>query len=263
MSMIDFTGKRGLILGVANQRSIAYAVARGLHELGAELVLTYGPDPKGRFEQFVKKLQQEWRVASILPLDLLSDEQITGVFSELDKVWPEGLDFVLHSSAFALREDLERDFSQTSRQGWLLAQEVSAYSVVPLACHAAPRMKQRGRGSLVCMSFIGSVLAVPHYNVMGPAKAALEASIRYLSREYGTDELRFNAVSAGALKTLSSSGIKKFGNMLRIAGEHSALGRNVSVEEIANSVIFLLSDKASGISGQTLYVDAGFNAMAN
>jgi enoyl-[acyl-carrier protein] reductase I len=260
--MIDFSGKQGVVFGVANQRSIATAVARQLHALGAELALTYGPDPKGRFEQNVRDLAQELGGAKALPADVRDDAAIEGVFRELAGAWG-GLDFLVHSVAYADRGDLEAPFSATSRQGWQVAQDVSAYSILPMARHAAPLMRKRGGGALVGMTFIGSVLAVPQYHVMGPAKAALEAAIRYLARELGPDNIRCNAVSAGALRTLSSSGIKNFGDMLKIAGEHAALGRNVSAEEIANVTVFLLSQAASGVTGQSIYVDGGYNIMAN
>lgn len=260
--MIDFTGKRGVIFGVANQRSIATAVARQLHALGAELALTYGPDPKGRFEENVREIGAGLGDARVLPADVQDDAAIESVFTTLAKDW-DGLDFVVHSVAFADRADLEKPFSQTSRAGWLVAQDVSAFSLLPMAHHAAPLMRKRGGGSLVGMTFIGSVLAVPNYNVMGPAKAALESAVRYLARELGPENIRCNAVSAGALRTLSSSGIKKFGDMLKVAGEHAALERNVTVEEIAQATAFLLSSAAGGITGQTLYVDGGFNIMAN
>jgi len=198
----------------------------------------------------------------VLPADVRDDAAIEAVFKTLGEDWG-GIDFVLHSVAYADRADLEHPFSQTSREGWLVAQDVSAYSLLPMARHSAPLMRKRGGGALVGMTFIGSVLAVPQYHVMGPAKAALESAVRYLARELGPDNIRCNAVSAGALRTLSSSGIKNFGDMLKIAGEHAALGRNVTAEEIAQATVFLLSGAAGGITGQCIYVDGGFNIMAN
>ncbi len=251
-------------MGIANQRSIAYAVARGLSDSGADLALTYAPDTKGRFEKFVRGLQDKLTVSAVLPLDVREDKQWEDLFGDLDKVWSEGFDFVLHSVAYAERDDLEKGFSSTSREGWMIAQDVSAYSLLPLSRLATERMKGRqGGGSLVSMSFIGALLAVPNYNVMGPAKAALEAATRYLARQYGTENIRFNCVSAGALRTLSSMGVNNFSEMLQIAGDHSALERNILVGEIANAALFLLSDISSGVTGQTLYVDGGFNVMAN
>ena len=260
--MISFSGKRGVVLGVANQRSIAAGVAKQLHELGAELALTYGPDTKGRFEQNVRRLAKTCGDALVLPMDVGDDEAIEKAFQEMEKKWG-ALDFVVHSVAYADRADLDKPFSGTSREGWRMAQDISAYSFLPVAHHAAPLMRKAGGGSIVGMTFIGAVLAVPFYNVMGPAKAALESSVRYLARQLGPDNIRCNTISAGALRTLSSSAIRNFGEMLKIAGEHAALERNVTVKEVAQATVFLLSDAASGITGQSIYVDGGFNIMAN
>ncbi len=260
--MIDYSGKRGVVFGIANQRSIATAVAQQLHALGAELALTFGPDPKGRFEQNVRELADTMNVSHVLPADVQEDGAIEAVFAALQKDWG-GLDFVLHSIAYADRGDLEVPFSHTSRDGWRVAQEISAYSLIRITRYAAGLMRNNGGGSIVGMTFIGSALAVPHYNVMGPAKAALESAVRYLARELGPDNIRCNALSAGALRTLSSSGIRNFGDMLKIAGEHAALSRNVTVAEVAKTAAFLLSDVSSGITGQSIYVDGGYNIMAN
>ena len=260
--MISFEGKRGLILGVANQRSIAYAVAKQLHALGAELAFTYGPDPKGRFKDNVAGFAAEMGSDIVLPVDVTSESDIEAAFADLGKRWGK-LDFVVHSVAFADREDLDKPFSHTGKDGWLKAQEVSAYSLLPVTRYATPLMKNNGSGSIICMSFVGSLLAVPNYNVMGPAKASLESAVRYLARELGPDNIRVNAVSAGAIKTLSSSGIKSFGGMLKVAGDHSAMGRNVTLEEVATTSAFLLSGAAGGVTGQTIYADCGYNIMAN
>lgn len=260
--MIDFKGKKGVVLGVANQRSIALAICRQLDALGAELCLTYGPDPKGRFEQNVRELSAGMRVSQILPADVRSDQEIVALFKSLEEAWG-GLDFVVHSVAYADRADLERPFSQTDREGWRVAQDVSAYSLVPITREAARLMRKNGGGSIVTLTFIGSVLAVPNYHVMGPAKAALESAVRYLARELGPENIRLNSLSAGAIRTLSSSGIKQFGEMLKVAGEHAALQRNVTQEEVAQAAAFLLSSAASGITGQCIYVDCGYNIMAN
>ncbi len=260
--MISFEGKKGLILGVANQRSIAHGIATELARQGAELALTYGPDPKGRFEKFVRDLAAELKAPLALPVDVLDDAQITACFEAIERAWG-GLDFIVHSLAFANRADLAVPFSNTSRDGWNMALEVSAYSMIPIARHGATLMKKNGGGSIVAMTFIGSVLAVPNYHVMGPAKAALEAVVRYLAREMGPDNIRCNAVSAGAVRTLSSSGVKQFAEMLKVASDHSALLRNVTVEEVAQATAFLLSGAAGGITGQSIYVDCGFNVMAN
>ena len=260
--MISFAGKKGLVLGVANQRSIAHGVAVMLSKLGADLALTYGPDPKGRFERFVTSTAAELKASQVLPLDVSSDEQIEACFKALDKAWG-GLDFLVHSVAFADRADLALPFSHTSRKGWEVAMDISAYSFVPVARGGADLMRKNGGGSIVGMTFIGSVLAVPNYHVMGPAKAALEASVRYLARELGPENIRCNAVSPGAVRTLSSSGIAGFAEMLKIAGEHAAMQRNVTVEEVAQATAFLLSGASAGITGQSLYVDCGYNIMAN
>ncbi|MCH8882336.1 MAG: enoyl-ACP reductase [SAR324 cluster bacterium] len=260
--MIGFDGKKGLVLGVANQRSIALAVARQLDALGAELCLTYGPDPKGRFEAHVRGFADQMNVTQIHPLDVREDGDVVRLFANLEQAWG-GLDFLVHSVAFADRDELTRPFSQTSREGWNLALDVSAYSLLPIVREGSRLMRANGGGSIAVMSFIGAVLAVPNYHVMGPAKAALESAIRYLARELGPDNIRINAVSAGAIRTLSSSGVKQFGEMLKVAGEHSALQRNVTVEEIAQTTAFLLSSGASAITGQSIYVDCGYNIMAN
>jgi len=180
----------------------------------------------------------------------------------LTQHWGE-IDFLVHSLAFADREDLNRPFSQTSRAGFIMAQEISAYSLLPLSAGVAPLMKKKGAGSILTLSFIGSTLAVPNYNVMGPAKAALESSIRYLARELGPDNIRANAISAGAIRTLAASGISQFGEMLKVASDHSALKRSVTQEEVANTAAFLCSDAASGITGQVIYTDCGYCIMAN
>jgi len=260
--MISFQGKKGVVLGVANQRSIAYAVAKQLASLGAELCLSYGPDPKGRFEGNVREFAKELNTTVVLPLDVRQDQDIANLFGELERGWG-GIDFLVHSLAFADREDLTKVFSETSRAGWEIALEVSAYSMVPIAREAAKLMRKNGGGAMVGMTFIGSVLAVPNYQVMGPAKAALESSIRYLAREMGPENIRLNAVSAGAIRTLSSSGVKQFGEMLKVAGEHAALQRNVTQEEVAMATAFLLHPASGGITGQTIYVDCGYNIMAN
>jgi enoyl-[acyl-carrier protein] reductase I len=260
--MIDFKGKKGLILGVGNARSIAWAVAESLYAQGAELGLTYLYDPKGRFEENVRKLGETVNATLIHPCDVGKDDELQSLINAVNQQWGE-LDFLVHSLAFADQQELSAPFSETSRAGFLKAQEISAYSLLPLSAGVAPLMKKKGGGSIVTMSYIGSVLAVPNYNVMGPAKAALEASVRYLARELGPDNIRVNALSAGAVRTLSAAGIKNFTDMLKIAGEHSALKRTVQQSEVANAAAFLCSDASSGITGQTLYVDCGYSIMAN
>ena len=213
--MIDFSGKRGLVLGVGNQRSIAWAIVEELHKLGAELGLTYLTEPKGRFEANVRKLGDKVGASIIQECDVGNDESIKQLIETTEKEWGE-LDFLVHSLAFADYEDLNRPYSETNRAGFMKAHDISAYSLLPLSNGVAPMMRKRGGGSILSISFIGAVLAVPNYNVMGSAKAALEASTRYLARELGPENIRANSISAGAIRTLSSAGIKNFSEMLRV-----------------------------------------------
>jgi enoyl-[acyl-carrier protein] reductase I len=260
--MIDFSGKRGLVLGVGNQRSIAWAIVEELHKLGAELGLTYLTEPKGRFEANVRKLGDKVGASIIQECDVGNDESIKQLIETTEKEWGE-LDFLVHSLAFADYEDLNRPYSETNRAGFMKAHDISAYSLLPLSSGVAPMIRKRGGGSILSISFIGAVLAVPNYNVMGSAKAALEASTRYLARELGPENIRANSISAGAIRTLSSAGIKNFSEMLRVAGEHSAMLRTVTPVEVGKTAAFLLSDVSSGITGQTVYVDCGYSIMAN
>jgi len=260
--MSILSGKRGVILGVGNQRSIAWAVAEHLHKEGAELALTFLIDPKGRFESNVKNLGERVNASLIKDCDVSDDKSIQSLINALNDHWGE-LDFLIHSLAFAEQKDLQMDFSSTSRVGFAKAHEISAYSLLPLVEGIAPMMKKRGGGSIISMSFIGSNLAVPHYHVMGPAKASLEASSRYLARELGPDNIRVNVVSSGAIKTLSSAGIKDFAELMRIGAEHSAMKRTVTQDEVAQTTLFLASDASSGITGQVIYVDCGYSIMAN
>lgn len=260
--MIDFSGKRGLVLGVGNQRSIAWAIVEQLHALGADLGLTYLSDPKGRFEANVRKLGDKVGASIIQECDVANDESIRQLIETTEKEWGE-LDFLVHSLAFADYDDLNRPYSETSRTGFMKAHDISAFSLLPLSDGVAPMMRKRGGGSILSISFIGAVLAVPNYNVMGAAKAALEASTRYLARQLGPENIRANTISAGAIRTLSASGIKNFSEMLRVAGEHSAMHRTVTQDEVGKTAAFLLSDASSGITGQTVYVDCGYSIMAN
>ena len=256
------TGKKGVILGVGNQRSIAWAVAEHFHTEGAELALTYLTDPKGRFEANVKKLGQKVNATMIKDCDVASNDSICSLIKSLNNHWGE-LDFLIHSLAFAEQKDLQKEFSSTTREGFAKAHEISSFSLLPLVEGVAPMMKNKGGGSIISMSFIGSNLAVPHYHVMGPAKASLEASSRYLARELGPDNIRVNVVSSGAIKTLSSAGIKDFAELMRIGAEHSAMKRTVTQEEVAQTALFLASEASSGITGQVIYVDCGYSIMAN
>ena len=260
--MSVLSGKKGVILGVGNQRSIAWSVAEHLYKEGAELALTYLIDPKGRFESNVKSLGEKVNASLIKDCDVSDDESIQSLINSLNDHWGE-LDFLIHSLAFANQKDLQIEFSSTSRDGFAKAHEISAFSLLPLAQGLKPMMKKRGGGSIISMSFIGSILAVPHYHVMGPAKASLESSSRYLAKELGPDNIRVNVISSGAIKTLSSAGIKDFAELMRIGAEHSAMKRTVTQDEVAQTAVFLTSEASSGITGQVIYVDCGYSIMAN
>jgi len=260
--MDSLSGKKGVILGVGNQRSIAWAVAEHFHKQGADLALTYLIDPKGRFEANVKKLGEKVNASLIIDCDVSDDNSIQSLIKNLNSHWGE-LDFLVHSLAFAEQKDLQIEFSSTSRGGFSKAHEISAFSLLPLTEGLVPMMKKRGGGSIISMSFIGSNIAVPHYHVMGPAKASLEASSRYLARELGPENIRVNVISSGAIKTLSSAGIKDFAELMRIGADHSAMRRTVTQDEVAQTAVFLASEASSGITGQVIYVDCGYSIMAN
>jgi len=260
--MIDFSGKKGVILGVGNPKSIAWFVTECLHAQGAEIALTYLTDPKSRFENNVRRLGKEVDASIIQECDVSNDNDIKTLIQVLNDKWGK-LDFLVHSLAYAEQEDLGGSFSQTRREGFLKALEISAFSLLPLCAGVAPLMKETGKGSIVTMSFIGSIRAVPSYNVMGPAKAALESSVRYLARELGPDNIRVNSLSAGPIRTLSSAGIKNFSTMLKEAKDRTALKRNVQRSEVANTAAFLCHDVSSGITGQTVYVDCGYSIMGD
>jgi len=260
--MGSLSGKKGVILGVGNQRSIAWAVAEHFRKQGADLALTYLIDPKGRFETNVKKLGEKVNASLIKDCDVSDDSSIEALINALNNHWGE-LDFLIHSLAFAEQKDLQVEFSSTSRNGFSKAHEISSFSLLPLVEGLIPMMKKRGGGSIISMSFIGSMLAVPHYHVMGPAKASLEATSRYLARELGPHNIRVNVISAGAIKTLSSAGIKDFVELMRIGADHSAMKRTVTQDEVAQTAVFLASEASSGITGQVIYVDCGYSIMAN
>ena len=259
--MKDLSGKYVLVVGVANKRSLAYASAQAMRVRGAKLALTYlhrnleNKDERGRFEKLVAALQPE----HVLPLNVEIPQTIPALFSTLQKHWPQ-LDVLVHSIANAKREELKGNFSETSLEGYLLAQQVSAYSLIALTKEAKP-MLQRGAGgaSVVCMSYVGAVRAMYNYNVMGAAKAALEANVRYLAAELGVHNIRVNAISAGPVRTLSSAGVGEFLDIMRNARERALLKRNVEAEEVGNTCAFLASQTSSGITGQVLYVDGGYN----
>ena len=253
--MGQLEGKTGIIYGVANRRSIAWAITQAADAAGAELVLTYIP----RMEDDVRKLANTLsRPPLLVECDVRDDAQIAEVYLKVGERHPR-LDFLVHSVAFASREDLDGRFVDTSRAGFLAALEVSAFSLTAITRAALPLMTEGG--SVLTLTYLGSERAMPHYNVMGVAKAALEASVRYLAADLGAEGVRVNAVSAGAVQTLSARGIAGFTDFMRTAAEHAPLKRNIEVAEVANAGLFLLSPAAGGITGHVLYVDGGYNIM--
>ena len=252
---MDFTGKHGLIIGVANKRSIAWAIAQATARRGARLALTY----QGRFEEHVNELSQGLpQPPLVLPCDVSSDADIDAVIARIDQEFG-GLDFVVHGAAFAPREAISQPFVQTTRDDFRVALDISTYSLVALTRAALPLMEKRGGGSVLTLSYLGSERVFPNYNVMGVAKAALEATVRYLAADVGPKNVRVNAVSAGPIKTLAAAGISGFSNILGIYRDRAPLRRNVDTAEVGDAAAFLLSDAARGITGEVLLVDAGFH----
>lgn len=249
-------GKRILITGLLSNRSIAYGIAQAAHREGAELALTYQNE---RFKDRVTDMARELGSGLALPCDVASDEQIAALFGALSTHW-DGLDGLVHAVAFAPRDAIAGDFLEgLSREAFRQALDISAYSFPALAKAALPLMRGR-RGSLLTLSYLGAVRVVPHYNVMGLAKASLEAAVRYLASDLGPHGIRANAVSAGPIKTLAAAGISGFGRILKFVEENSPLRRNVTIEDVGNAAAFLLSDLAAGITGEVLYVDGGFSS---
>ena len=250
-------GKRALILGVASDRSIAWGIAKAMHREGAELAFTYqGEKLKPRVEKFATELGSD----ITLPLDVASDEQINAAFTELGDRW-DGLDIIVHSVAYAPREELDGLYlDAVTREGFNIAHEISSYSFAALA-KAGRAMMEGRKGSLLTLSYIGSVRAMPGYNVMGLAQASLEANVRYLAQCMGPQGIRVNAISAGPIRTLAASGIRGFKKMMEYYEKMTPLGRAVTIDEVGNVAAFLCSDLASGITGEITYVDAGFNMM--
>lgn len=247
------TGKRGVIFGLANDMSIAWGIAQQLKAQGAELAFTYLNEA---LEKRVRPLAESLGSSVILPCDVAKEEEIEAVFTEIGKQWGK-IDFVVHAVAFANREDLKQPFSQTSREGFQLALDISAYSLVAVTRYAMPVLNDGG--SILTLSYLGAVRYVPNYNVMGVAKAALEASVLYLAAELGERNIRVNAISAGPIKTLAASGIANFKSKLKLMDDYAPLKRTVTQDEVGKSSVYLLSDLASGVTGEVHYVDAGFN----
>jgi enoyl-[acyl-carrier protein] reductase I len=250
-------GKKALITGVASERSIATGIAEAFHREGAELAFTYQGE---KLKPRVAALATELKSDLVLPLDVTKDAEIAAVFDALQKRWG-GLDIVVHSIGFAPRELLAGSYLDTvTREGYALAHDISAYSFAALAKAARPLMRGRP-ASLLTLTYLGAERAVPMYNVMGAAKASLEANVRYMAAELGAEGIRVNAISAGPIKTLAAAGIKGFRGMLSAAERAAPLKRNVTIEEVGNAAAFLCSDLASGITGEILYVDAGYNII--
>ncbi|MCL5742606.1 MAG: enoyl-ACP reductase [Acidobacteria bacterium] len=248
-------GKLALILGIANKWSLAYAIAQAFSREGATLVLTYlGEKQRAGIEE----LACGFNVARFLPCDVTRDEDLEVLSTEL-KALGRPLDAVIHSLAFANREDLARPFVETSRQGYLLAQDVSAYSLVAVARAAAPAMA--AGGSLTTLTYLGSTRVIPNYNVMGVAKASLEASVRYLAGDLGPQNIRVNAISAGPVKTASARAVKDFSTILDVVQSRAPLRRNTDPAEVADTAVFLASDLGRGVTGNIVFVDAGMQLM--
>lgn len=251
------SGKRALIVGVASERSIAWGIAQAFHREGAELAFTY---PNDKMKARVVQLAESLGSTIILPLDVTVDAELDGVFATLTREWGY-LDIVVHAVAYAPREALAGSFTDnTSREAFRIAHDVSSYSLTALARGAKPLMAGR-KGSIVTLSYLGAVRSIPSYNVMGLAKASLEANVRFLALDLGGAGIRVNAISAGAIKTLAAAGISGFRKMLARVAEVAPLQRNVTLEDVGNAAAFLCSDLASGITGEVLYVDGGFHSV--
>jgi enoyl-[acyl-carrier protein] reductase I len=255
--MTALAGKHGLIVGIANRRSICWAIAQAAADAGARLAVTYQGD---RLEENVRELAGGLASPLVLPLDVTSDQQTADVFAAIEKEFG-GLDFVVHGAAYAPREELSAPFVQTSREGFRQALDISAYSLVSLARGAVPLMTPRGGGSLLTLTYLGSSRVFQNYNVMGVAKAALEASVRYLASDLGPQNIRVNAISAGPIKTLAAAGISGFSGILNVYRERAPLRRTVETSEVASTALFLLSDAGRAITGATVMVDSGFHIM--
>ncbi|MCP3177037.1 enoyl-ACP reductase [Desulfuromonas sp. KJ2020] len=249
------TGKRGIIFGVANDMSIAWGAAQQLKEAGATLAFTYLNEA---LEKRVRPLAESLGSDLILPCDVGRDEDIEAVFAKVKEVWGD-IDFVVHSVAFANKDDLKRPFSETSREGFKLAMDISAYSLVAVTRYAVPLMNNGG--SVVTLTYLGATRAVPNYNVMGVAKAALEASVRYLAAELGEKKIRVNAVSAGPIKTLAASGVGGLREKLKLMDQYAPLRRAVDQQDVGKSVVYMVSDLSSGVTGEVHFVDGGFSTV--
>ncbi len=250
-------GKHGLILGVANKRSLAWGIAQSVAREGARLALTYQGE---RLEENVRDLGASLDRPLILPCDVTRDADVDALAASVQAEFG-GLDFVIHAVAYALREELDGAFVDTSREGYRLAQDISAYSLTAVARRCAPLLEARGGGSIVTLSYLGGERVVPHYNVMGVAKAALEMSVRYLANDLGPRGIRVNAISAGPVKTLAASGVHGFSKMLEYHRNTAPLRKNTEQGEVGDTALFLVSSLGRGVTGEVIHVDGGMHVM--
>jgi enoyl-[acyl-carrier protein] reductase I len=255
--MTDLSGKCGLIVGVANKRSIAWAIAQAASAAGARLAVTYQGE---RLEENVRELAAGLTDPVLLPLDVTSDQQIADVFTAVDQAFG-GLDFLVHGAAFAPREAISAPFLQTTREAFGISLDISAYSLIALARGGAPLMERRGGGSIVTLTYLGSQRVFTNYNVMGVAKAALEATVRYLASELGASNIRVNAISAGPIKTLAASGISGFSGILQQYRDRAPLRRTIDAGEVADAAMFLIGPAGRAVTAEILMVDAGYHAI--
>lgn len=251
------TGKRALITGIASDRSIAYGIAEAMHREGAELAFTYQND---KLKSRVEKTAAAFGSSIVIHCDVATDDSIAAAFTELGMHW-DGVDIVVHSIAFAPKEQLNGSIvDNTTREGSMIAHDISAYSFIAMARYAKPLMAGRN-GSLLALSYLGAVAAIPNYNVMGMAKASLEAAVRFMAADLGPQGIRVNAISAGPIRTLAAAGIAGFRKMLDHFEKYAPMRRNVTIEEVGNVAAFLSSDLASGVTGEITYVDGGWNIL--
>lgn len=254
---MSLTAKHGLIIGVANKRSISWAIAQAAQAAGARLALTY---PSQRLEENVRELAEKLENPLVLPCDVGSDDQIAALASSLDREFG-GLDFLVHGAAFAPSSALENPFVQTTREDFRIALDVSTYSLIAIARAVQPLMEKRGGGSILTLTYLGGTRVFQGYNVMGVAKAGLETTVRYLASDLGPQKIRVNAISAGPIKTLAAAGISGFSTILQVYRERAPLRKNVELGEVADAAMFLLGPESRGITGEVLMVDGGFHVM--
>jgi len=251
------SGKRALIVGLASTRSIAWGIAQAMHREGAELAFTFQNE---KLQSRVEKMAADCNSTITLPCDVESDKEIDAVFEQLHQSW-DNLDIVIHSVAFAPRSQLEGEYLDcVDREGFRIAHEISSYSFAALAKAARPMLEGR-QGALLTLSYLGAVRAMPNYNVMGLAKASLEANVRYMAQSLGPQGIRVNAISAGPIKTLAAAGISNFRHMLEHVANNAPLRRNITIDDVGNTAAFLCSDLAAGITSEIIYVDSGYNTL--